>query len=307
MSVLKEGAYTVPSRVIAVYNYLIKAKGHREDRDKLYQILSPANLLASLNKKKQNTSDDPDEISEEELKKDPHKMIKAVIRQCINMGLLIEEDSSVKLNPEINHKDSLPSIIGNLFLSSNNSENHDFARVLAWYLAQDFYEAPGDWRETETQLRQQVGGGLLELNDTRYGQFEDWSCYLGFCWRNSLSKKVVLVPDPTVYLRCNLKQLFNNQVGKQIPLADFVNRLGEYCPVFETGQFREEIEQQIELRELNHLSNVTSIALRRLEDEKSVRLEKLSDAPVLLLTDGSGDSGISHITWLGNETNGGQL
>ncbi|MBD2101019.1 protein DpdG [Leptolyngbya sp. FACHB-261] len=306
MSVLKEGAYTVPSRVIGIYNYLIKAKGHQENREKLYQVLSPISLLMSLNKKKQDVSSNLDEIPEEEIKKDPHKMIKAVTRQCINMGLLIEDDASIKLNPEINKKDSLPSIVVNLFLSPDNCENHDFARVIAWYLAQNFYDAPGNWEETETQLRQQVGDGLLELNDTRYGQFEDWSCYLGFCWRNSLSKKPVLVPDPTVYLRYNLKRLFNNQVNQQLPLAEFINRLGKYCPIFETGQFREEIEQQIELREPNHLSGVTSIALRRLEDEGSIRLEKLSDAPVLLLTAGFGDPGISHITWLGSKTNGGQ-
>lgn len=306
MSVLKEGVYTVPSRVIGVYNYLVRVKGYQENREKLCQVMSPKSLLISFKKKKKNVSNNLDEIPEEEIKKDPYKMIKAVIRQCINMELVIEENASIKLNPEINEKDSLPSIIVNLFLSQKNSENHDFAKVIAWYLAQDFHDAPGNWEETETQLRQQVGNGLLELNSTRYGPFEYWSCYLGFCWRNSLSKKAVLVPDPTVYLRNNLKQLFDNQVDQQLPLVEFINRLGKYCPIFETGQFREEIEQQIELRDPNHLSTVTSIALRRLEDEGSIRLEKLSDAAVLILTDGARDPGISHITWLGSKTNGGQ-
>ncbi|MBD2425525.1 protein DpdG [Phormidium sp. FACHB-1136] len=306
MSVLKEGVYTVPSRVIGVYKYLIKAKDHQENRDKLYQALSPISLLTSSKKKKQDVSSNPNDIPDEEIKKDPYKMIKTVIRQCINMGLLIEDNSNIRLNPEVNKKDSLPSIIGSLFLSQDNSENHDLVRVIAWYLAQDFYNVPGSWEETETQLRQQVGDGLLELNDTRYGQFEDWSCYLGFCWRNSLSKKAVLVPDPTVYLRHNLKRLFENQVGQQLPLAEFINRLGKYCPIFETGKFRDEIEQQIELREPDHLSTVTSIALRRLEDEGSIRLENLADAAILLLTDGFGDPDISHITWLGSKTNGGQ-
>lgn len=156
------------------------------------------------------------------------------------------------------------------------------------------------------QLKQQVGDKLLELNNTRYGQFEDWSCYLGFCWRNSLLRKKVLVPDPTVYLRHNLENLFENQIDRQILLAEFVDRLGKYCPVFETGKFREETEQQIGLREPNHLSTVTSISLRRLEEEGFLKLERLSDTSIWVLSDGSGDPRVSHITWLGNKTNGEQ-
>jgi hypothetical protein len=76
--------------------------------------------------------------------------------------------------------------------------------------------------------------------------------------------------------------------------------------VFETGKFREEIEQQIGLREPNYLSSVTSIALRRLEDEGLLKLERLSDTSILVLMDGSEDSRISHITWLGSNTNGEQ-
>jgi hypothetical protein len=303
MSVLEEGVYTVPSRVLGVYNYLIQARGYQEEREKLYQLLSPVNLSSSR-KKKVDSSSDVQEISEEEIKKDPHKMIKTVIRECIKMGLLIENEKNIKINPEIDHHNELPSIFASLFLSSNNSENHNFARLIAWYLAQDFYNAPGSFVEIETQLKNQIGGDLFGFNDVQHGQFEDWSCYLGFCWR---IRKAVLVPDPTVYIRHNLKNLFQDRINQQISLEEFVKRLGRHCPVFETGRFREEIEQQIGLREPDHLSTVTSMVLRRLEDEGSLKLERLSDAPVLLLSDDSGDPGISHITWLGSKTNGGQL
>jgi len=148
---------------------------------------------------------------------------------------------------------------------------------------------------------------LLELNDARYGQFEDWSCYLGFSWRNALAGTQVLVPDPTTYLRQNLENLFEHPLDQQIPLGEFITRLGKYCPVFETGQFREEIEQQIGLRESTYLSTNTSIALRRLAEDGFFKLERLSDAPVLVLSDAPGGLGVSHITWLRNKTNGGQL
>lgn len=308
MSVTKV-VYATPSRVIGVCKYLLKTKSYREDREKLYQILSPDNLLERTRKKSKKSKSS---VEEEEIKEISKEMIKNVIRQCIAMDLLLEEGDDITINPQLYLRDEkqLPSVICNLFFSLKNPENHDFALALAWYLAQDFYNAPGNWTDSEQKLKEQVGADLLEFNRERYAQFEYWSCYLGFSWRNNLlagtKNTKILIPDPTAYLRQNLNNIFENQRDRRIPLREFINRLGKYCPVFETGEFREEIEQQIGLREQNYLSSVTSIALRRLEDEDLIKLEGLSDTSILVLTDGSEDSRISHITWLGDNTNGGQ-
>jgi hypothetical protein len=293
MSILND-PYVTPSRIKGVVRYLLQARGKREKRDTLEAVLSPAALTSRGNDREPSRS-----------------MVQKTIRECIKMGLLEEsqDKAEVTFNPKLGLKDdfSLPFVLSKLLLDElEYTENHDFAKVLAWYLAQDFFDAPGNWQETEQKLREQVGSNLLELNDVCYGQFEDWSCYLGFSWRNALSGAQVLVPDPTAYLTHHLKNVFGNQINQQIPLGEFINRLGKYCPVFEMGEFREEIEQQIGLREPNHLSSVTSIALRRLEEEGLLKLERLSDTSILVLRDGSGDSRISHITWLGNKTNGGQ-
>jgi hypothetical protein len=293
MSILKVAEVT-PSRVKGVVRYLLQARGKREKRDTLEAILSPAALTKKVGEKEPS-----------------RRMIQATIRESIKIGLLEESQDKleVALNPKLKLKDdlSLPSILSGLLLSElENIENHDFAKILAWHLAQDFFEMPGNWQETEQRLRLQIGPDLLELNDVRHGQFEHWSCYLGFSWQNNLASNQVLVIDPTAYLRQNLNNIFENQIGQQIPLGDFISRLGKYCPVFETGEFREAIEQQVELRESNHLSSVTSIALRRLADEDLLKLERLSDTSILVLRDGSEDSRISHVTWLGNNMNGGQ-
>jgi hypothetical protein len=308
MSVIKV-FYATPSRVIGVCKYLLKIKNYRENREKLCQILSPENLLERTIKKSKKSDFS---LEEEEIKEISRKMIKDVIRQCIVMNLLLEEDDDIAINPQLSltHENQLPSVICNLFFSLENPGNHDFALALAWYLAQDFYNAPGNWTDSEQKLKEQVGADLLEFNEGRYDQFEYWSCYLGFSWRNNLlagnKSTKILIPDPTAYLRQNLNNIFENQSNRRIPLGEFINRLGKYCPVFETGEFREEIEQQIGLREPNYLSSVTSIALRRLEDEGLIKLEGLSDTSILVLTDGSEDSRNSHITWLGDNTNGGQ-
>ena len=294
MSILKD-PYVTPSRVKGIVRYLLQARGKREKRDTLEAILSPASLASR--------GDD---------KEPSRNMVQATVRECIKMGLSeeIQDKAEITLNPKLRLENdaSLPAVLSQLLLDeSEYTENHDFAKVLAWYLAQDFFDAPGNWQEMEQKLREQIGSGLLELNDARYGQFEDWSCYLGFSWRNSLVGNQVLVPDPTVYLRQNLKNLFENQTHHQVSLDEFISRLSKYCPVFEMGGFREEIEQQIGLRDSNYLSTVTSIALRRLEDEGLIKLERLSDTSIWVLSDGSKDPRISHITWLGNKTSGGQL
>ncbi len=293
MSILNVPEVT-PSRVKGVVRYLLQARGKREKREILEAVLSPATL-----------------ISKGEDKALSRNMVKLTIRESIKTGLLEENDekTEITLSSKLDLKEEtlLPLVLSKLLLSEPEySENHDFAKVLAWYLSQDFADAPGNWQETEQCLREQVGDSLLGCNDVRYGQFEDWSCYLGFCWRSVLAGKQVLVPDPTVYLRQSLKNLFKNQSDRQIPIGEFVEQLGNYCPVFEMGEFRKEIEQQIGLREPNHFSTVTSIALRRLEDEGLVKLERLSDTSVWVLSDGSKDPRISHFTWLGSKINGGQ-
>lgn len=293
MSILKD-PYVSPSRVKGVVRYLLQARGKREKRNTLEVVLSPASLAGKGNGEEPSRS-----------------MVQATIRESIKMGLLEEsqDKAEITLSPKLRLENdaSLPTVICQLVLSeSEQAENHDFAKVLAWYLSQDFFDAPGNWQEMEQKLREQIGSNLLELNDARYGQFEDWSCYLGFSWRNMLAGTQVLVPDPTAYLEQSLKNLFENQTNQQISLDELVTRLSKHCPVFEMGEFREEIEQQIGLREPNHLSTVTSIALRRLEDESLVKLERLSDTSVWVLSDGSKDPRISHFTWLGSKTNGGQ-
>lgn len=283
MSILRD-PYVVPSRVKGVVRYLLAAKRQQEKRDTLEALLSPATLISR---------GDDKQLS--------RKMVQSTVRECIKMGLLEESEDGLEIaiNPQLHlEKASLASGLTQLLLNTPDfTENHDFARVLAWYLAQNFFEAPGNWPEAQQKLREQVGGDLLELNDARFGQFEDWSCFLGFGWRNSLTGNPVLVPDPTTYLRQSLNKLFEGVANQQISLGEFTNRLGRYCPVFETGSFREQIDAQLGRYESNCLSSVTSMALQRLAEAGDIRLDRLSDTTVWILSDGA-DSRISHITWI---------
>jgi hypothetical protein len=290
MSILKE-PYATPSRVQGVVRYLLQARGKRENRDTLMAILSPTSLANKGNDNEPSRN-----------------MVRATIRECIKIGLLVEsqDKEDLALNPKLKLENnfSLPfSLPQFLFNNPEHTGNYDFAKILAWNLAQDFFNAPGNWQEAEQKLQVQVGSDLLELNDVCYEQFKDWSCYMGFSWINTLLGTQVLVPDPTAYLRQNLKHVFGSRINQRIPLGEFINQLGKHCPVFEMGRFREEIEKQIGLQEPNHLSTVTSIALRRLEEENLLKLERLSDnVDIWILGDGYGNLRYSHISWIESES-----
>ena len=287
MSVIKEGTYTVPSRVLGVFKYLKSTKKFKDKRENIYNLLSPTEL-----------------IRKDEDKDVKRKMLQVVILESKKMGLLIEEGEEISIHPDLISVDeqSLPSAIAGLFFSPENKENHDFGKVCSWYLAQDYRDAPINWEEAEPKLIEQVGIGILGLNDVRYEQFEYWSCYLGFSWQHTrkvLNKcSCVTVPDPTTYLKRNLKILFNSGGKRELPITEFMDRLATHSPVFEFGSFRNEIEQQIGGRDPNQLSSVTAMALFRLQEEGFVKLNKESDADVLVLPDGGEGKRITHIILL---------
>ncbi len=118
-------------------------------------------------------------------------------------------------------------------------------------------------------------------SDRLFVQMDDWMRYLGFAWGHALKGKTVTVPDPTAYLKRNIKNLFHEQ--QEILLTDFITRLAKKCPLFETGKFREEVEAEIGRRQPNYLSTSTAFALFRLQDEGYIKLDRKSDADLMML------------------------
>ncbi|MEA5572614.1 protein DpdG [Calothrix sp. UHCC 0171] len=301
MSVLKTGL-AHPSRMRGIFRYLLHAEGQREKRDVLERILSPDKLVEHL------------AIEEKSKDKKPsHPMFNDAIRESIKCKLLIEENEEVTINqnlpkdainPQLGDK-LLPDTFTYLFLNCDNEDEADFGRICAWYLAQDIYDAPGTWEEVEKRISEQKVGDFLKMSSSRlFVQMDDWMRYLGFAWGHTLGGKTVTVPDPTAYIKRNLKHLFNGQ--KEITIQDFINRLAKQCPLFETGKFREEVETQIGTRETNFLSTSTAFALFRLHDEGDIQLYRQSDLAFMILpkvnNQVDNDGRISHIIWKGEKS-----
>ena len=288
MSVLKTSLAN-PSRMQGIFRYLLHAKEQREKREVLEQIISPNELVKHIN--------------------DPRPMFRAALNESVKSHLLIEDDFYIAINPDLPEEarsiesgtQLLPNTFANLFFASGNEDEEDFGYDCAWYLAQDIYDTPGTWEDVQEKVYQQKVGEFLKLSSDRlFDQLGDWMCYLGLAWSHSLGGKV-LVPDPTVYIRRNLKLLFNQQTEEKILLNEFTNRLTIKCPLFETGKFREAVEASIGSRQTNYLSTSTAFALFRLEDEGYIKLIRDSDADLMLLpktNERIDDNGrISHIIY----------
>ncbi|MCC3448523.1 MAG: hypothetical protein JGK03_06770 [Microcoleus sp. PH2017_25_DOB_D_A] len=293
MSVLKT-ALAAPSRMRGIFRYLLQAPKQRENREKLTGLLSP------------------DKLSEGRNKGAEHPMFDAALRESIKCGLLIEENEDIAINfnltEEARHPQTgdklLPDTLVQLFFASDNEDEADLGRLIAWYLAQDIYDAPDTWEKVEQLVAEQGVAESLDLkisSNTLSGQVEDWMCYFGFAWSHALGGNKRIVAEPTAYLKRNLKELFQGEVQAKLSIADFVDRLAEKCPLFETGKFREQVEDKIGSRLPNHLSTSTAFALFRLQDDGCIQLIKESDADLFILPIGDKEAGFSHIIWTGVE------
>lgn len=271
MSVLKT-AYATPSRVAAVYRFLLAQPRSKVSLETVQAVLSPTSL--------------PNVETQD--------MVGGAIQESIKMGLLHQEDGRLSLHPDLptaardrrHGWARLPLTISDLILRGNG-ENHDLGRLIAWYLSQDVTSAPGDRDTISSALGKQVGSDKLDLtNDARFGQFKYWICFLGFAWMHAREKKEWIVPDPTQQLRWRLADLF--ETDSRVSPAQLSTRLAALCPVFEGGWIRREVEDQIGRRKDRTLSPATAHAWFRLDEEGLVQVERSSaDAEVYLFPDGS--------------------
>ncbi len=275
MTVLKT-SLTNPSRIQGIYRYLLQVKEQKEKKDILKKLISPDKLV----------EDKPSE----------RPMFTASLNESIKCGLLKEETINetiyIAINPELPEESRdkefgiqlLPNTLATLFFASGNQDESDFGLVCAWYLAQDVYNPPKNWEEIEQAINQKdaLPLGLKLTNNSLYSSMDDWMSYMGLIWSHSIDKKRATIPDPTVYIRRNLNSLFNYK-NEKISLQEFIKRLAEKCPLFETGHFRNDIEKYTKKCPPNTLSTSTSFALFRLQDEGLIKLMRESDADLMIL------------------------
>ena len=124
MSVLKTGRAT-HSRIRGIFRYLLQAPKQRENKEKLTRLLSP------------------DKLSEDKTEKYP--MFNDSLKESIKCGLLIKDNDDIAINSDLsaearNPKTGdklLPDTLVKLLFASDNKDEEDLGRLIAWYLARE--------------------------------------------------------------------------------------------------------------------------------------------------------------------------
>jgi hypothetical protein len=271
-----------PSRVRGIYRTLLQIPRQQIDQEELERIVSPTALQGS-----QESTVRPREV----------------ILEMLDWALLERKQNILMINPQLPQElrnsdmgdEHLAFWMADRMFSHPSEDNQVFLSMLAWYLAQDQYNAPGEWKMFQERMIDQKIRTEFN-NDAKYGQFEDWIVFFGFALMNG--RKRQMTPYPLPYVKYLLPRLFQDET--YLPIDDAVNRLAGLCPVFENGKIREafEKEQHFENRRPRYLSSVTSSMWLLLQDEGEIQLESRSDADVYIFVEGSLEHRFSGITRL---------
>lgn len=216
--------------------------------------------------------------------------LRQTLRRWTQLGLFQEQDKQIALAPEDRDLGRLPARCRDLLFREDNNQNFweqkdsgasDFTRALAFVLAQDIYTADFEKFESIQALEQRQvpeQGRRVFQNDVRWNGLRFWGDYLGFFWVDHRRW-----PDPTAAVREELPAVFGG--ARDLPAAEFLDRLAGRLPVLDGGRWRIEVEQALDPAawhrpaQDNLLSTSLSRALWRLAQPGGpIRLDWRSDA-----------------------------
>jgi hypothetical protein len=225
--------------------------------------------------------------------------LRAALARWLEFGLFTEEAD--KISVDIDRKrgapleatlDALPAVCRRLVLQDQHclplwgsGENptekgvgkaSDFARGLAWALAQDIYHLPDSGPAIASLERDQVSGArTIFQNEGRWPGLRSWARYLGFATGEN-----DFLFDPTEVVRAELPSMLG--VGETMAAPVFLDALSARVPVLDGGLYRKEVEANLRTDTwhqppVGHLSMSLSMALRRLELDGTLILETKAD------------------------------
>lgn len=231
------------------------------------------------------------------------KHVRATLTTWIGLGLFVEQDAGVTIDPRFARKrsetldeltDRLPSMCRLLLLDVRHAlplwpedgamsdegigASADFVREMAWTLAQDIYTFPFDASGEDAvalESEQIIPGKFIFRNFTRWPGLCFWARYTGFASGDSRCI------DPTDAIRAELPSIF--QGITELPASDFIRELSMRLPVLDFGRYRIEVENALNdsvwrRPPRGHLSTSLSLALRRLHLDGTIVLDAPADA-----------------------------
>lgn len=201
-----------------------------------------------------------------------------------------------------------------------------FPEALAWFLMQNPLK-PIAWdKNVLPDVERYVGDQCEAFELTNKARFQNliyWARFLGYAVKlgftateqseeidpdenesqivdfSGTNTTAYVLPDPTAAIARHLPGIFRKE--SQLNVSDFKKAWALLLPVLEGGVIRKALEQQVgtELARQDHtFSRATSLALRRLEQRRIIKLLSLSDADMYVLDYGNDQTSFSHITYL---------
>jgi hypothetical protein len=289
----------LPNRLFILFRYLLYKGTAGEAKEKLEAFFSPPALRPTLGGEETET---------------PNTTIfDQVLKEAKLMRLVEEEDDRIRLSQGFTNSEIKRTGEEVLFLAlverrllqpeeAQESGQKSFAYALCWLLMQNPLE-PLDYNENYVnRVTNDLGEGARSYQLTNKSRCQNllyWARFLGFCTWIAAGPQTVVIPDPTLALARFIPTLFQEE--QKMWLADCLIAWGALCPVLEMGVVRMEVEAlaRRDLRtEPRVLSKSTSLALRRLEHEGVIKLERLSDGNVVSVFSDGELKGFSHIKYL---------
>lgn len=209
-----------------------------------------------------------------------------VVSVAANLGFSRDKTRAEAQLPNVMARLALAPHNNTNFWDAENSASADFTRGVAWLLAQNVYTTVFvAHHEAEAVEDKQLGGKDRSLfkNNTRWNGFKSWAPFLGFGTLETVSGNKAFLIDPTVAVRNSLGAVFDG--SNELAVSEFINRLAEQLPVVDRGQYRVEVEAQLDRSHWEQLSEFeisTSLAraLLRLREGGELRFADRSDSPV---------------------------
>lgn len=236
-------------------------------------------------------------------------VVPRALSETISLGLVREERGQCFPGTDLPADDAeaFRTHLAALLLDPDRADERqkDVPFALAWLLEQEPTRPIRFTGDNVPELvKQQCGDSADEIGltneDPRWHQLTYWACYLGYAWRLKYSAAVTavdfLVPDPTEALARVLLPLL--QERGELPIREARDIWAVASPVLDGGTARRHVHslfREPTYEEQTTLSASTSLALRRLEDRRRLRLFERADAPTMVLQLGQARRPVSHL------------
>ena len=218
------------------------------------------------------------------------------LRECLKLGLL-EEDGDIRVSKfamQMKENDFVSLVYEVLFNmeSAKKLEQVEFLHSLAWLMTFDPGEPVNFSHEIAGKLDKSLGNkvGLTDLAGGKetYANLLYWAVFLGFgefygASSEGRSSRLFMV-NPTSIVRSKIKTIFGG--NDRLSISDFIGLVGNIIPVLDRGEAREEIERNLDNNYRipeHYISKALSLAMKQLEFDGIIGLEKLSDAESMSL------------------------